>query len=72
KRIEQPFPAVLQPSLLMNWHFLQEPRVAIGVAEVHIVMPQFVNHAHYNVPARERFAGLGNVRYDQMRPFDRP
>ena len=51
----------------MSWYFLQCPCVAIGVAEVNILHAIHIDHlAHFNTPARERFAGLVDAHYDQV------
>src|SRR5215469_18289803 len=56
----------------MSWHFLQCPTVPIRITEVDILYtPQIDNLTHFNAPACERFAGLVDVRYDQMQPLDR-
>ena len=58
---------------MVSWHFLQYPRVAIGVAEVNIFNAPwvFVNLAHFNASTCKRFASLVYVLYDQMQSLDR-
>src|SRR5579859_1641482 len=59
--------------LLLTWHFLQDPRVAIGIAEVdELHAPHILNRTHFHTPASERLTNIDNVRYDQMQPLYNP
>src|SRR5215467_10947136 len=54
-------------------HFLQGPGVAIGVAEGSVLdaLVMFLDLAHENTPANERFACLVYISHHQMQPLDR-
>lgn len=55
----------------MIWYFLQEPRVAIGVAEGDIFnATHIVNLAHFNAPFGEGCAGCLYVSYHEVQGFN--
>src|SRR6266851_7292154 len=56
----------------VSWEFLQEPGIAIGVAESGILHPLYVpNLAYFKPPFNERFTSLVYIRYNQMQTLDR-
>jgi hypothetical protein len=68
-----PRSTVLKISADAGGYLLQEPGVAIGVAEMDILdASQVVNLADCNTTACQFFARLVDIRYDQVQPLDRP